>query len=306
MTIRKVVNRQIYYHFSLFKNIRTRSYATRTAEELPLGRIPHFKRAPWFSWKASSLMFISGCLFVYYDAPFAAIRLYTNIDDTSAYNTDILPLQLEYRLKNFAVYQELAHPQKKNEWIMLKSWENLDRNSVTLLPSSAKSVSREEEYSKNSMTVSTLAKPGGILILPVTFYNPHTDACVTILHVGYKLCGYPTLVHGGMIATMFNEAFKRNASLSKNTKSRLKDDFKVEKLKINYRKPTSAGQFLVIRVQPGVSNSDPKALHLTATLESEDGKLLVNSEADLYDTGRASKNLEAAQRRQSLSWWKPW
>ena len=115
-------------------------------------------------------------------------------------------------------------------------------------------------------------KPGGILIKPVIFHNIETDEGVHIVHAGYRLCGYPFIIHGGIIATLLNETFKRNASLSKYTTSNLKDDFKVENLTINYRRPTLANQFLIVKTK---KKESPENDNRTIVLESviEDSKV---------------------------------
>lgn len=241
----------------------------------------------------------------YYDAPFAAYNAFSHIDENSPYNKNVLPLQLEYRLKNLPIYQQLAHPSKSDEWLKLSSWENLDRNVLELTGLTSDAISDEAAYDQHSMTDHTLAKPGGILIKPVTFYNVKSDESVSIFHVGYKLCGYPLLVHGGMIATMLNEAFKRNASLSQFTSSNIKDDFMVEHITINYKKPTRANQFLTIRVKPDPQQTlDPKQVHLQATIESEDCQVLVTGKASLYETGRASNQLKDLAAKAAPKWWR--
>ncbi|EGW31119.1 uncharacterized protein SPAPADRAFT_63043, partial [Spathaspora passalidarum NRRL Y-27907] len=180
-------------------------------------------------------------------------------------------MQLEYKLKSLPIYQKLIHPKNAHQWYKLSSWENLDRNILD----NKSSIKDQSEYHEPTLTNHTLAKPGGILIKPVIFHNIETDEGVTIIHVGYRLCGYPFIIHGGMIATLLNETFKRNASLSKFTTSNLKDDFKVENLTINYRAPTFANQFLVIKTRKKESpENNDKTIVLESVIETKKGKVL--------------------------------
>lgn len=107
--------------------------------------------------------------------------------------------------------------------------------------------------------------------------------------MGHRLCGYPFIIHGGMIATLLNETFKRNASLASSNASTLKDDFKVEDLSISYKRPAIANQFFVVKTRRTEGDSGGKnSIFLESVIESESGKILVESKAVLRNTGRAS------------------
>ncbi|KAI3404761.2 hypothetical protein KGF56_002464 [Candida oxycetoniae] len=221
-------------------------------------------------------------------------------------NNKLLPLQLEYKLKNLPIYQKLAHPKNNHQWYKLLSWENLDRNILDNRNGDNDTrlkVTNQDEYHKPELTNHTLQKPGGILIKPVTFHNIETDEGVTIVHVGYRLCGYPFIVHGGIIATLLNETFKRNASLNQKTSSNLKDDFKVENLTINYKSPTFANQFLIVKTKTKESDrNDKKNILLESVIEDAKGKVLVKSTALLRNTGRAT-NRNKQQKVVVKRWW---
>lgn len=107
----------------------------------------------------------------------------------------------------------------------------------------------------------------------------------------------------GIIATLLNETFKRNASLSKYTTSNLKDDFKVENLTINYRRPTLANQFLIVKTKKKESpENDNRTIVLESVIEDSKGKVLVKSEALLHDTGRATNRIKENEKSKK-SWW---
>lgn len=271
-----------------------RQFATRGEFDSPFDHLP--KRAPksWFNWKTTALFFVAGSYLAYNETLF---DLYSDYTDSSA-DDQSTRLKLEYELKNLPIYEKLAYPKKGENWVQMKSWENLDKN---ILEAPYK-IKTEEEYSKPALTNKILAQKGGIAIEPVIFHNIDTDEGVTIVHVGYRLCGYPFLVHGGMLATLLNETFKRNASLSRSTSSNIKGDFKVENLSISYKYPSLANQFLIIKTTPSKNhNDDPKHIHLNAVILSQNGNTLVESGALLVDTGRELNKIKAATKK---SWWK--
>lgn len=292
--------------------IGSRSYAqaTRSINDLPFDHLPKGNRkTKWINWKTTGFFFILGSTMAYNETLFNLYEKFTSIDETSTANTKLLPRQLEYKLKHLPIYEELSHP-KNNNWYRLESWENLDRNVLDNQSKdmgskgdsleSPSPIKVQHDYHKPSLTNRTLAAPGGVLIKPVIFFNVDTNESVTIVHVGYKLTGYPFLVHGGMIATLLNETFKRNASLTSQTASNLRDDFKVENLTISYKAPTLANQFLIVRTkQEPDSSCDGKTVNLVSTLESQKGTVCVKSTAVLHDTGRASDRIRKENKKES-------
>lgn len=261
-----------------------RRFATRSANDSPFDNLVRRKK-PFVNWKTTSGFLLAGAYLAYSETLFEYYASYTDVDE----NDDILPIQLEYKLKSLPIYQRLVHTKEGENWVKLNSWENLDRNIYNGKNVSV-SVKRQEEYKTPTLTNDSLAKPGGILIEPVIFHNLATDQTVTIVHAGYKLCGYPFIVHGGIIATLLNETLKRNASLSKDAGSKIKDDFKIENISITYRRPTLANQFLIVKTMQSVASpADPNSIVLKSVIESQNGKVLVESEAILRNTGRASK-----------------
>ncbi|ABN64364.2 predicted protein [Scheffersomyces stipitis CBS 6054] len=290
--------------------ISLRYYATRSEHDSPFDHFP-IRRKPWISWKTTAVFFIVGSYFAYNETLFNTYEKFTSLDENDRQSSDILPMQLEYKLKNLPIYQQLAHPKNSNKWYKLQSWENLDHNVLdNQTPDFSEedrrdqAVKSQSEYAEPSLTTSTLAKPGGILIKPVIFHNVETNEGVTIVHAGFRLCGYPFIIHGGIIATVLNETFKRNASLTSETSSNLKDDFKVENLTINYKFPTFANQFLIVktRKKEGVDTNDRKTITLESVIQDKKGRTLVKSEALLHDTGRATNRIKEQEKQKS---WNP-
>lgn len=272
----------------------TRAYATRFGEDSPFDHMPVYRKK-WINWKTTGFFFILGGFLAYNEAIFNVYEKVTH-SDTDEKSTELLARQLEHKLKNLPIYQELNHPRQSTKWYRLESWENLDRNVLDNQDTTSHPVKNQPDYHKPSIT-HTLATPGGILIKPVIFFNIDTNESVSIVHLGYRMTGYPFLVHGGIIATLLNETFKRNASLTSATTSNLRDDFKVENLSISYKSPTFANQFLIVRTKQKENTiSDKKTIELVSTLESEKGKLLVKGSALLNDTGRATNSIKKEKK----------
>ncbi|KAF7582864.1 hypothetical protein FOB63_002945 [Clavispora lusitaniae] len=258
-----------------------RTFATRHANEFPFDKLVNIKK-PFFNWKACGVFFLGGSYLAYSEILFQKYSEYTQVDDDS----ELLSIQLDYKLKTLPIYQQLAHGKKSGDWIKLNSWENLDRN--VLEGAEGKLVKGQAEYLSPDFTNHTLAHPGGILVKPVIFHNHITNETVTIVHMGYKLCGYPFIVHGGIIATLLNECFKRCASLSASTQSSLKDDYMIDSLGISYKSPSFANQFFVVKTRVESRNSND-SLVLKSVIENENGKVVVDGNSVVKETGRATK-----------------
>ncbi|GEQ67937.1 hypothetical protein JCM33374_g1603 [Metschnikowia sp. JCM 33374] len=313
------------FHFrSPSKLFRPKGYATRTEFERPKGFDINFipYRPPFFNWKVTLGFAAAGAYLAYSEVIFEKYAQYTEVDES-----ELLPIQLEFKLKTLPIYQKLTKSVDASDWIMMKSYENLDRNVLDQLHGdgpvvdtrkSAKNIVKPEpEYAAQSLTSHTLAQPGGIAIPPVIFHNRKTKETISIVHMGYRLCGYPFVVHGGMLATLLNETFKRNASLrhdsgaKANSPGSLKDDYKVDQLSISYRSPAFADQFFIVKTEQ-VPDSDPPIsenaraaneggpVAYKSTLESENGKVLVEARAVLRNTGRATHSMSNGKASWSL------
>lgn len=274
-----------------------RNYATRSEFDSPFDYLPK-RNKPFIRWKTTGVFFMIGAFLAYNETIFDYYASFTDLENVD----ELMPLRLEYELKHLPIYERLAHPRKNDNWIKLESWENLDRNVLDNQDIITKT-RKQKEYSKPSLPTKTLAQPGGICIRPVIFYNPGTGEGVTIVHTGYRLCGYPFIVHGGILATLLNETFKRNASLSNFTTSNMKDDFKVENLSLSYKYPSFANQFLIIKTKrkENTENEGNKTITLESVIESQKGQVCVKGEAILHDTGRAT-NIMKQELAKNKKW----
>lgn len=243
-----------------------------------------------FSLKICGLAFIGGCAISYNESVLELYSLYTSMKHSS-----VSLVRLEYESKQIPIYQKSL----RNGLTRLRSWENLDRNVArdTRMPDTTNDDGRRSE--QPSLTNTTLAKAGGIAVEPTLFHDNKKGSTITIVHVGDQLCGYPFLVHGGMIATILNESFKRNACLNSDSNP-LKDDFMVTFLSITYKAPSLANQFLVVNTRCLGQDSN-KSIISESSIETVDGKVLVLSKANVVETGRASNlNVQSKSRTWTL------
>lgn len=121
-------------------------------------------------------------------------------------------------------------------------------------------------------TANTLHQPGGIAAKPVVFAN-NTDKTITaIVHVGHRVTGFPSIVHGGVLATLLDETLGRTAFLSLPEQTGV-----TANLKLKYKNPTFAHQFIVIRTE--TEKVDGKKVKVKGRVETLNGKTLVEAEA---------------------------
>lgn len=101
-----------------------------------------------------------------------------------------------------------------------------------------------EGVRQHNLTAGTLSGPGMIVVPPYYFNKKDGSEMVQIMYVGTDVSGHPGIVHGGFIATMMDEGLARCAFPAMQNKVGV-----TANLQINYRKPTMAGQFLVLRAK---------------------------------------------------------
>ncbi|KAF4974501.1 hypothetical protein FZEAL_8597 [Fusarium zealandicum] len=99
-------------------------------------------------------------------------------------------------------------------------------------------------YRSRSLTGQALIGEGKVTVPPYAWVAPEGKKLISVAYVGDDLCGHPGIVHGGFLATMLDEGLGRcsfgalphNIAVTAN-------------LNVDYRKPTPAGSFLVLRAE---------------------------------------------------------
>ena len=99
-----------------------------------------------------------------------------------------------------------------------------------------------EPHKKHSLTAGTLLGPGRVPVPPLVFTDD--KHLVAISYLGTDMCGHAGIVHGGMLATMLDEGMGRCAFMS------LPSHIGVTAtLTVNYKKPTPAGSFVILKAE---------------------------------------------------------
>ena len=100
-----------------------------------------------------------------------------------------------------------------------------------------------EEARKTSLTAGVLAGPGRIVVPPIVFLE-EAGTLVSVAYLGTDVCGYPGYVHGGLLATILDETLGRCCFAVLPNKIGM-----TASLNLTYKKPTLAGQYVVIRAK---------------------------------------------------------
>ncbi|RPB01836.1 hypothetical protein L873DRAFT_1675164 [Choiromyces venosus 120613-1] len=138
-----------------------------------------------------------------------------------------------------------------------------------------------EEQRKTKLTAGLLAG-NGLIQYNRIWVNGRDGSTVLVLGLGRRLAGYPETIHGGLIATIIDEALGRTALNVLPTRNVV-----TAKLTLTYKRPTPAqrpsellptpNEFIVLRTWV-VERTDRKAT-VQARLEDSEGRTLVESDA---------------------------
>ncbi|KAJ7091023.1 HotDog domain-containing protein [Mycena epipterygia] len=149
-----------------------------------------------------------------------------------------------------------------------------------------------EELRANKLTPGALRGPGRLALFPLARVRKDESEAVVFLHLGRGLCGHDGIVHGGLLATLLDEALARTAIINLPEKVGV-----TATLSLNYRAPTRADQFVVLKTQL-VELKGRKAA-VAGRVEALDGTLLVEAKA-LFIQPRYAKLLNPMVVRQQM------
>jgi hypothetical protein len=74
-------------------------------------------------------------------------------------------------------------------------------------------ISIPEERRVNNLTAGALRGPGRLALHPLVRARRDESEAFIIVHVGRALCGHDGIVHGGLLATLLDEALARTVSV---------------------------------------------------------------------------------------------
>lgn len=99
-----------------------------------------------------------------------------------------------------------------------------------------------EAVRSHNLTGGTLSGPGMIVVPPYIWNEKEGKESVQIFYVGNNVSGHPGIVHGGLLATLLDEGLARCCFPALPNKVGV-----TASLQINYKKPTKADQYLVLK-----------------------------------------------------------
>ncbi|KAK1921685.1 HotDog domain-containing protein [Papiliotrema laurentii] len=121
----------------------------------------------------------------------------------------------------------------------------------------------------NSLTAGSLRGPGKLAVPPILFAKSDESEAIAVIHLGRALCGHDGIIHGGLIATVFDESLARNAMLN------LPSHIGVTaSLTVNFKSPCQAdqlsNQFVIVRTK--LDNVKGRKAVVSGTMETLDGE----------------------------------
>ncbi|EIW71141.1 hypothetical protein TREMEDRAFT_28265 [Tremella mesenterica DSM 1558] len=144
----------------------------------------------------------------------------------------------------------------------------------------------------NSLTAGSLRGPGKLAIPPIVFAKTDESEAVAIVHLGRALCGHDGIIHGGLIATVFDESLARNALLNIRTNIGV-----TAKLSVDYKAPTMADQFVIVRTK--LEHIHGRKVSVSGTMETLDGERVAEAKG-LFVEPKWAQFLQSSGVTQAL------
>ncbi|CCM05321.1 uncharacterized protein FIBRA_07535 [Fibroporia radiculosa] len=158
-----------------------------------------------------------------------------------------------------------------------------------------------EEERVNTLTGGALHGPGKLAIPSLVRSKRDNSEAMVFVHVGRALCGHEGIIHGGLLATLLDETLGRQASARRHPyRALLNLPEKIgvtAYLHLNYRAPTRADQFIVIKTRL-IEISGRKA-KVAGVIEDMQGTVLAEAEA-LFIQPKYAKLLDSKRLRELM------
>jgi len=159
----------------------------------------------------------------------------------------------EGRLQDLPLLRELRSRGDKFDWYECRPY--------TEIP---------DEVRVNNLTAGALSGPGKLAVRPLIRVKNDESEAWGFIHLGRALCGHDGIVHGGLMATLLDESMGRVAFFNLPNKIAL-----TASLALNYRAPTKADQFVVIKCKHE-STKGRKAV-ISSRVEDMQGNVLIEA-----------------------------
>ncbi|PFH45670.1 hypothetical protein AMATHDRAFT_8827 [Amanita thiersii Skay4041] len=186
-----------------------------------------------------------------------------------------LTASIEEKLHSLPVLQSLRSQQDADEWYEARPYVNFP-----------------EERRVNNLSAGALRGPGKLAVPPLVRAKKDESESYVFVHVGRGLCGHDGIVHGGLLATVLDETLARTAI------NNFPDKVGVTaNLSVNYRAPTRADQFLVIRTK--LEDLQGRKARVSGRVEDLNGTILVEATGTFVQP-KYAKLLNSAMLKQAM------
>lgn len=114
-----------------------------------------------------------------------------------------------------------------------------------------------------------------LIVNPVMFYNKTYTELTSVLHLGKNICGHDGIIHGGLAATILDEALAYIAfpALPNNIGF-------TANLNINYKRPIMSDQWVVMKAK--LDKLEDRKAYVSASIQSLDGETVFTEATSLY------------------------
>ncbi|GLB36866.1 putative thioesterase superfamily protein [Lyophyllum shimeji] len=182
---------------------------------------------------------------------------------------------LERELQTLPLLEKLRSQPDAKEWYEVRPYKNFP-----------------EERRVNSLTSGALRGPGKLALYPLVRVKKDETESYVFTHLGRGLCGHDGIIHGGLLATLLDETLARTAIANLPEKVGV-----TAQLTLNYRAPTRADQFVVIRTF--LEEAKGRKVTVNGRVEGLDGTVLVEAKATFVQP-RYAKLLNTEALKQAM------
>ncbi|CAO1629861.1 unnamed protein product [Sympodiomycopsis kandeliae] len=153
----------------------------------------------------------------------------------------------------------------------------------------------------HSLTAGTLRGPGKFAIAPLVISKTPNGVlseggsegdAYAFIHLGRSLCGHNGIIHGGLLATICDEALARTAFFALPSRIGV-----TAKLELNYKSPTHADQFVVIKTE--LKEAKGRKAIVTGVISDLKGNVLVEANA-VFVEPKFAKLLDASMVKDAM------
>ncbi|KAG0041665.1 hypothetical protein BGZ83_001481 [Gryganskiella cystojenkinii] len=182
---------------------------------------------------------------------------------------------LEQQMKELALVHEYKQKVQGGEWKEADPYWYLTKNTEP-----------------HHLTAGTLRGENMLSVHPLKFERNDKKAIVLFMHLGRSLCGHDQIIHGGLLATLLDEATGMVALPNLPYHIGF-----TANLNVNYRKPVKADQFVMVKAE--FEKIEGRKGYTIASIHDLKGNILVECSA-LYVSPKNPVSMVANYVKNSL------